>query len=165
MSGLINYFRVNKNSNSNKNYRHRKNNKKIRNENEIKFNMNRQETFQDIYNINNNDENKDDYNSLIISSPYNLLLPNSKFIHKKYYSEGNNSFIDENTNYVNNNRKNGYGYNNVEIQSDNINEQYIMYTENNNNSAQLTNSKNNIYQNKNKYGNTLFHLFEDHIFS
>lgn len=73
MSGLINYFRVNKNSNSNKNYRRRKNNKKIRNENEIKFNMNRQETFQDIYNINNNDENKDDYNSLIISSPYNLL--------------------------------------------------------------------------------------------
>ena len=148
MNGLKNYFQANKNLNSNENYRRRKNNRKIRKENEIKFNMNRQETFQDIYNMNNNNENKDDYNSLIITSSYSLFLPNTNFIHKKSLSEGNNSFIyDNNYNRINNNHNLNHGCNNAELYS------------NKKNDMQFDNNKNNIYQNyqnyqnKNKYGN------------
>ena len=127
MSNLLSYFHNGNKNLMNKNKK-RRNNRIIAKENEINYNVNRQETFQDIYNSNNDynddNENKDEYHSAILSSPHNLLLPNYNFTHRKYHSEGNNSFIDTHDYFVNKNHSqsnnkfnNNSNYNNDLISS------------------------------------------------
>ena len=87
MKNIQHYF-VNNKVNSQKRNK-RKNIKRNKSENEIEFDINRQETFQ---NVNNKDNNRGEYNSLIINNPLNLYISNSEFsefVPTKCLSEGN----------------------------------------------------------------------------
>ena len=132
MQNIQYYFKMNKVNSKNRNKR--KNFKGIRNENEIEFNMNREETFQ---NVNNNDI-PGKSNSFIINNPLNLFITNSEIsniIPTKCLSEGNDIlYDDEYSNEDNNIRKeeNKYSNNNFDInQKNNKNEINIIEKNNN----------------------------------
>ena len=152
MNNIQSYFQSNKNSV----YKKRKRRKRNKLDNEIEFNMNRQdrqETFQDIYNNNNNNEFQNENNSFTISPINNLFLPDNKYYNKKCLSEGNNS-------YLNNNNL----YNNEEVQTNDINEQLEINNQNNfkydkktdNNNA-VQNKNLSFNNNKNKFRGGLLH--------
>ena len=133
MKNIQYYFKINKVNSKNRNKR--KNYKGIRSENEIEFNMNREETFQ---NVNNNDI-KGKSNSFIINNPLNLFISNSdisNIIPTKCLSEGNDILHDdEYSNEDSNNiRREEYKYenNNFEMNQNN-NKKEINIIENNNN--------------------------------
>ena len=133
MKNIQYYFKINKVNSKNKNKR--KNYKGIRSENEIEFNMNREETFQ---NVNNNDI-KGKSNSFIINNPLNLFISNSdisNIIPTKCLSEGNDILHDdEYSNEDSNNirrKENKYENNNFEMNQNN-NKKEINIIENNNN--------------------------------
>ena len=133
MKNIQYYFKINKVNSKNRNKR--KNYKGIRNENEIEFNMNREETFQ---NVNNNDI-KGKSNSFIINNPFNLFISNSdisNIIPTKCLSEGNDILHDdEYSNEDSNNirrEENKYTNNNFEMNQNN-NKKEINIIENNNN--------------------------------
>jgi len=133
MKNIQYYFKINKVNSKNRNKR--KNNKGIRSENEIEFNMNREETFQ---NVNNNDI-KGKSNSFIINNPLNLFISNSdisNIIPTKCLSEGNDILHDdEYSNEDSNNirrKENKYANNNFEMNQNN-NKKEINIIENNNN--------------------------------
>ena len=133
MKNIQYYFKINKVNSKNRNKR--KNYKGIRNENEIEFNMNREETFQ---NVNNNDI-KGKSNSFIINNPLNLFISNSdisNIIPTKCLSEGNDILHDdEYSNEDSNNirrEENKYANNNFEMNQNN-NKKEINIIENNNN--------------------------------
>ena len=92
MKSIKQYFQINK-VNSQKN---KKNIKRNKSENEIQFDANRQETFQDVNN------NRREYNSLIINNPLNLFITNSEMselVPTRCLSEGNdilNNISNEN---------------------------------------------------------------------
>ena len=133
MKNIQYYFKINKVNSKNRNKR--KNYKGIRSENEIEFNMNREETFQ---NVNNNDI-KGKSNSFIINNPLNLFISNSdisNIIPTKCLSEGNDILHDdEYSNEDSNNirrEENKYANNNFEMNQNN-NKKEINIIENNNN--------------------------------
>ena len=133
MKNIQYYFKINKVNSKNRNKR--KNYKGIRSENEIEFNMNREETFQ---NVNNNDI-KGKSNSFIINNPLNLFISNSdisNIIPTKCLSEGNDILHDdEYSNEDSNNirrEENKYTNNNFEMNQNN-NKKEINIIENNNN--------------------------------
>ena len=133
MKNIQYYFKINKVNSKNRNKR--KNYKGIRGENEIEFNMNREETFQ---NVNNNDI-KGKSNSFIINNPLNLFISNSdisNIIPTKCLSEGNDILHDdEYSNEDSNNirrEENKYANNNFEMNQNN-NKKEINIIENNNN--------------------------------
>ena len=133
MKNIQYYFKINKVNSKNRNKR--KNYKGIRSENEIEFNMNREETFQ---NVNNNDI-KGKSNSFIINNPFNLFISNSdisNIIPTKCLSEGNDILHDdEYSNEDSNNirrEENKYANNNFEMNQNN-NKKEINIIENNNN--------------------------------
>ena len=133
MKNIQYYFKINKVNSKNRNKR--KNYKGIRSENEIEFNMNREETFQ---NVNNNDI-KGKSNSFIINNPFNLFISNSdisNIIPTKCLSEGNDILHDdEYSNEDSNNirrEENKYTNNNFEMNQNN-NKKEINIIENNNN--------------------------------
>ena len=133
MKNIQYYFKINKVNSKNRNKR--KNYKGIRGENEIEFNMNREETFQ---NVNNNDI-KGKSNSFIINNPFNLFISNSdisNIIPTKCLSEGNDILHDdEYSNEDSNNirrEENKYTNNNFEMNQNN-NKKEINIIENNNN--------------------------------
>ena len=104
MKNIQHYF-VNNKVNSQKRNK-RKNIKRNKSENEIEFDINRQETFQ---NVNNKDNNRGEYNSLIINNPLNLYISNSEFsefVPTKCLSEGNDILNNNSDN------ENAEGYNN-----------------------------------------------------
>ena len=128
MKNIQYYFKLNK-VNSKKRNR-RKHLKGNREENEIEFNMNREETFQNV----NNEENQGKSNSVIIYTPLNLFISNSELsylIPTKCLSEGNDIlYDDEYSNEDNNNIRrdenmNKYKNNNVNIKQDNYDNELI----------------------------------------
>ena len=110
IQNIQHYFKNNKVNSQKRNKR--KNIKKNKSENEIEFDLNRQETFQ---NINNN---RGEYNSLIINNPLSLFITNSELselVPTKCLSEGNDILNNENEEYdneKNNKDKNKVEYNN-----------------------------------------------------
>jgi len=122
MKNIQNYFLNNKVNSQKRNKR--KNPKRNKSENEIEFDINRQETFQ---NVNNNDNNQGEYNSLIINNPLNLFISNSELselVPTKCLSEGNdilNSNISNENEEIYNDNKNDKLKNN-NINQVNINE-------------------------------------------
>ena len=107
------YFKLNKVNSKKRNKR--KNLRGNRDENEIEFNMNREETFQ---NVNNND--RQESNSFIINNPYNLFISNSdmsELIPTKCLSEGNDilnydEYSNEDDNNINREKNTGKNINN-----------------------------------------------------
>ena len=128
MNDIQNYFQINK-TNSKKETK-----MKNKSKNEIEFDMDRQETFQ---NINNPDNNRRENNSFIINNPLNLNISNSELselVPIRCLSEGNdilnNNLSDENEQFNNNinnkNTKEKIQFNNNENQTDKVdnNENY-----------------------------------------
>ena len=112
MENIQHYFANNKVNPQKRNKK--KNIKRNKSENEIEFDINRQETFQ---NVNNVDNNRGQYNSLIINNPLNLYISNSEFsefVPTKCLSEGNdilnNNSENENED-IYNNKKDKIKYN------------------------------------------------------
>ena len=152
MSNIKQYFQINK-TNSKKG-----NKMKNKSENEIEFVMDRQETFQNIYNP---DNNRRENNSFIINTPLNLFISNSELseiVPIRCLSEGND-ILNNNSNNENeqfNNNKNGkekIKFNNNENMEKNDN--------NENGNAQLISSP--AFNNENNERNRLKNLKDENI--
>ena len=111
MKNIQHYFDINKVNPQKRNKRKNRN----KSENEIEFDMNREQTFQ---NVNNNDNYKRN-NSFEINNQLNLFITSSEIsvlIPTKCLSEGNDILNDGNDDIYNNNQKDKNKYrNNIDI--------------------------------------------------
>ena len=115
MKNIQHYFDINKVNPQKRNKRKNRN----KSENEIEFDMNREQTFQ---NVNNNDNYKRN-NSFEINNQLNLFITSSEIselIPTKCLSEGNDILNDGNDDIYNNNQKDKNKYrNNIDIRGNN----------------------------------------------